>query len=237
MDERVSIVVPVYNDQIHLQNSITDLVNQDYKNIEIIIVDDGSTDTSGEVAISAARQDSRITVFHKQNGGTGSALNLGFSHVSSKYATWASSDDRKCPQYVSRLLQGLLSNDCVGMCFSAYYHQGAKKNIHMPAGSYDEFGIVKYYLRMSCKTYVSGVCFMYNMLYKNMVGNFSETAGEDYLMAVQLAAVSKIMYIDDVLGTWTDNPNGLTARLLHRNHGIKLGAASEAMKLAATHVD
>ena len=236
MSERVAIIVPVYNDQAHLRLAIADLLAQDYKDISIIMVNDGSTDSSGQICEESAKNDSRIRVFHKENGGTGSALNLGFSHVTEKYATWASSDDRKSPQYISKLLEKMLTDAEIGLCFSAYHHQSAGSVKRLSDEKHDANGIVKEYLHYSTHTYISGICFMYNMMYKNMVGEFSTTAGEDYLMAVKLATVSKIAYIDDVLGEWINNPNNLTNRLLKPNHGIQQGASSEAMAIARNYV-
>ena len=65
----ISIVVPIYNVEDYLNECIYSLINQTYKNIEIILVDDGSTDNSGNIADGLSKIDSRINVYHKNNGG------------------------------------------------------------------------------------------------------------------------------------------------------------------------
>ena len=74
---QVSIIVPIYNVEDYLENCVYSLVNQTYENIEILLIDDGSTDRSGKLADELAKSDSRIKVFHKKNGGLSSARNYG----------------------------------------------------------------------------------------------------------------------------------------------------------------
>ena len=73
--ELISVVVPVYNTESYLNKCIDSLLNQTYTNMEIILVDDGSTDHSGEICDSYAGKDSKIHVIHKENEGTASARN------------------------------------------------------------------------------------------------------------------------------------------------------------------
>ena len=75
--EKVSIVIPVYNVEEYLQYSVGSLRQQTYSNIEIILVDDGSTDRSGEICDQYAQEDDRIRVLHLQNGGLSNARNTG----------------------------------------------------------------------------------------------------------------------------------------------------------------
>ena len=75
--EKVSIVIPVYNVEEYLQYSVGSLRQQTYSNIEIILVDDGSTDRSGEIYDQYAQEDDRIRVLHLQNGGLSNARNTG----------------------------------------------------------------------------------------------------------------------------------------------------------------
>lgn len=77
MEELVSIIVPVYNVEDYLTECIESAIKQTYHNLEIILVDDGSTDTSGKICDMYACKDDRIKVFHKQNGGLSDARNTG----------------------------------------------------------------------------------------------------------------------------------------------------------------
>ncbi|MBQ0066251.1 MAG: glycosyltransferase family 2 protein [Firmicutes bacterium] len=90
---KVSIIVPVYNTEKYLRRCLDHLINQTLKEIEIIIVDDGSTDASTQIIQEYAQNDSRIIVFHKKNGGQGSARNLGIRNARGEYIGFADSDD------------------------------------------------------------------------------------------------------------------------------------------------
>lgn len=92
-DKLISVVFPVYNDLSHLDRSIGAVLNQTYRNIEVILTDDGSTDGSGELCDSYAEKDSRIRVFHKPNGGHSSAVNYGLERMSGDYVLICDTDD------------------------------------------------------------------------------------------------------------------------------------------------
>lgn len=77
MGDLVSVIVPVYNSENYLKDCVDSIVNQTYRNLEIILVDDGSTDASGDICDKYARQDGRVHVIHKENGGNGDARNAG----------------------------------------------------------------------------------------------------------------------------------------------------------------
>lgn len=91
--EKVSIVVPVYNVEEYLQYSVGSLRQQTYSNIEIILVDDGSTDRSGEICDQYAQEDDRIRVFHLQNGGLSNARNTGVKAATTDWIIFLDSDD------------------------------------------------------------------------------------------------------------------------------------------------
>lgn len=78
-EELISIIVPVYNVEEYLKECIDSIINQTYKRIEIILVDDGSTDKSGKICDDYAKIDKRIKVVHKENGGLSDARNVGIS--------------------------------------------------------------------------------------------------------------------------------------------------------------
>lgn len=90
---KISVIVPVYNVKKYLVRCINSLVNQTYKNIEIILVDDGSRDGSGIICDQLRERDSRIKVIHKTNGGLSSARNMGLANSSGDYISFIDSDD------------------------------------------------------------------------------------------------------------------------------------------------
>lgn len=90
---KVSVIVPVYNTEVYLKKCLTRLINQTYSDIEFILIDDGSTDSSSELLEEFAAKDSRIRLVHKKNGGQASARNLGIQMAQGDYISFADSDD------------------------------------------------------------------------------------------------------------------------------------------------
>ena len=89
----ISIVVPVYNVEKYLKKCVLSLINQTYKNIEIILVNDGSTDGSGELCKKLSSLDKRIKIVNKKNQGLGLARNTGLEYVTGEFVTFIDSDD------------------------------------------------------------------------------------------------------------------------------------------------
>ena len=77
MDSLISVIVPIYNVEKYLQRCLDSIINQTYKNLEIILVDDGSSDNCPQMCDDYAKKDSRIKVVHKENGGLSDARNVG----------------------------------------------------------------------------------------------------------------------------------------------------------------
>lgn len=90
---KISIVVPVYKVEKYIEKCIDSLINQTYKNIEIILVDDGSPDNCGKICDKFAKEDKRIKVIHKKNGGLSDARNKGIKEVTGDYVMFVDSDD------------------------------------------------------------------------------------------------------------------------------------------------
>ena len=105
----ISVIVPVYNVFDYLSRCVGSIQKQTYRNLEIILVDDGSTDRSGALAEKLALEDRRIRVFHKENGGSSSARNLGIAKAKGDYIGFVVSDDYIEPQMYERLLGAVLS--------------------------------------------------------------------------------------------------------------------------------
>lgn len=116
-DILISIVVPVYNVEEYLNDCVKSLVNQTYKNIEIILVDDGSTDNSGKLCDKWEKKDSRIKAFHKLNGGLSDARNYGTQRISGEYTMYVDSDDCVNCNIIEVLLSSLIeTNAQVAIC-------------------------------------------------------------------------------------------------------------------------
>ena len=102
-DSLISVIVPVYKTQQYLDRCVSSIRNQTYENLEIILVDDGSPDRSGEMCDALALEDSRIRVVHKENGGLASARNAGIDAMTGEYAAFVDSDDDIAPEMIRSL--------------------------------------------------------------------------------------------------------------------------------------
>lgn len=105
MNKKLSIIVPVYNVEQYLDQCIESIVNQDYRDFTLILVDDGSTDSSGKICDRWAQRDSRIIVYHKENGGLMSAWKYGFMRIDTEYVGFVDADDWIESDMYARLLQ------------------------------------------------------------------------------------------------------------------------------------
>ena len=110
MNELISIIIPVYNVEAYLERCVKSVTNQTYKNIEIILVDDGSPDNSPAICDRLALSDDRIKVLHKENGGLSDARNCGVEKAEGRYVTFIDSDDYISRDYIE-YLYGLLVNN------------------------------------------------------------------------------------------------------------------------------
>ena len=90
---KVSVIVPVYNVAEYVEGCLNSLMAQTEKDIEIICVDDGSTDSSGQIVDETARKDKRIKVIHQKNGGLSAARNTGLDQAIGEYVSFCDSDD------------------------------------------------------------------------------------------------------------------------------------------------
>ena len=101
----ISVIVPVYNILDCLERCVNSICGQTWKNLEILLVDDGSTDGTGKLCDLLAEKDDRIRVFHKPNGGSSSARNLGISMAQGEWIGFVDSDDWIEPQMYERLYE------------------------------------------------------------------------------------------------------------------------------------
>ncbi len=120
---KVTVIIPVYNTEKQLRECLTSVCDQTYQNLEIILVDDGSTDASGQICDEAAKQDERIQVVHKQNGGVSSARNCGLDQATGNYVAFVDSDDKIAPETIEVLVEAAERNK-VGLAVCDYVRTG-----------------------------------------------------------------------------------------------------------------
>ena len=92
-EPKISVIVPVYKVEPYLRKCLDSIINQTYRNLQIILVDDGSPDNCGAICDEYASKDSRIEVIHEENGGVSAARNAGLKLAAGDYIGWVDSDD------------------------------------------------------------------------------------------------------------------------------------------------
>lgn len=110
-NDLISVVVPCYNVEKYLEKCVDSIINQTYQNLEIILVDDGATDSTPELCDKLALTDSRIKVIHKQNGGLSDARNAGLTIANGKYITFFDSDDWIEPETLKVAIEEMMNNN------------------------------------------------------------------------------------------------------------------------------
>lgn len=125
MAEKISVVVPVYNVEKYLERCVNSILNQSYKNLEIILVDDGSTDSSGAICDNFAKKHSRLRVYHTQNSGLSSARNFGLEKSSGEYIAFIDSDDFVKPDFLMHLITAIKEFNCdIAACgYEMYFNK------------------------------------------------------------------------------------------------------------------
>lgn len=105
MDELISVIVPIYNVEKQLKRCINSIINQTYKNIQILLIDDGSKDSSGKICDDFSKYDTRIVVLHQDNVGVSAARNKGIELAKGRYICFIDSDDYIEKNYIEELYQ------------------------------------------------------------------------------------------------------------------------------------
>lgn len=148
----ISVIVPVYKVEEYLDKCIKSILNQSYKNIEIILVDDGSPDNCPAMCDQWAEKDNRIKVIHKQNGGLSDARNAGISAASGEYITLVDSDDYVAVNFIELLYNAIMQNNAqmsVGSFVYVYDDKVQKRDF---TGNTEVYSPVDYW-----KTYYNDV--------------------------------------------------------------------------------
>ena len=165
----VSIIVPVYNAEKTLERCINSILNQEYRDFELILLDDGSTDTSGAICDACAERDDRIRVLHKENTGVSDTRNRGIAMAKGAYLQFADADDWITPEATRFFVQAAADNGCDLVIADFYRVIGERVS---QKGSIEEEGILQrtdFAVKMMQKPadFYYGV--LWNKLYKRSI--------------------------------------------------------------------
>lgn len=117
----ISVIVPAYNAAIYIEKCVESICNQSYSNIEVILIDDGSTDSSGKICDHYAEKDGRVKVVHKNNGGVSSARNVGIEIATGDFLMFVDSDDSMELNAVAILMDVISNSDDIDFIVSSYF--------------------------------------------------------------------------------------------------------------------
>ncbi len=211
-----SIVVPVYNNEQYLDQCLKSLTEQTEENIEILVVDDGSTDSSGEICDAWAKQDERIRVFHQPNSGVVKACRTGFDAATGLYFTKVDSDDWVESDFCEVLGHYLLEND-LDMIISDYISERLGDNVE--TGYVKDVVMSGYELvKTHGKVNTSGdICYTWRMAFSiaflrenNLFFGEGMRIGEDTVLNVtSLSKADRVMAIDYAGYHYRDSENGV----------------------------
>ena len=210
MTPLISVVIPVYNTEKYLRRCMESVVHQTYRELEIICVDDGSTDGSGAVLDAYAARDRRVRVVHQENGGLVAARKAGIALAAGEYVSYVDSDDEiSLTRYEELLHQGIEQKaDMIFTDVTQVYGDGSRMKMknHFAEGFYDREQIDNEIMTHLCdeahffiyrlRMYVCGVVFSRDLLVRcqNMVDD-AITYEEDTSCILQCLADAKSVYI------------------------------------------
>ncbi len=214
----VSIIVPIYKVEKYLDKCIESIVNQTYKDIEIILVDDGSPDRCPEMCEVWAKKDNRIKVLHKENGGISEARNAGMDLATGDYVGFVDSDDYIHEDMYKILMQEMEKSDADVVCCKYVDVNEDGEVISRTAGFFDE---PNYNVIYKDRDFVHALLenrsmpVVWNKLFKkNVVDEYyfkHNTYSEDYLFLLHIAYEEmSIVFITDTLYYYTAREDSIT---------------------------
>ena len=129
-EDKISVIIPLYKVEKYIRGCIDSVISQTYRNLEIILVDDGSPDACGKICDEYAEKDSRIKVVHRKNGGLSAARNTGINFATGKYIAFVDGDDHIHPDMYSQLHFSILQSGAdIAICNFLYVDESGKKII------------------------------------------------------------------------------------------------------------
>ena len=213
----ISVICPVYNAEKHLARAVKSVLAQTFGDFELILVDDGSTDGSGELCDEFAAEDKRVRVIHKANGGTSSARNAGLSAARGEYVTFVDNDDYCAPTLLERLCGAASGRDVVKCMFynvrdySGNDPEELRKHITStmtyPAGEYNARGFMQAILHYH-GIFITVWTLAVKRSLAQSIGFPENRGGEDAAFVRLLAEKAQSFYVlDEPLYYWVAYPD------------------------------
>lgn len=233
----ISIIVPVYNVEKYLENCIESILNQTFKDFELILVDDGSTDNSGKICDIYEKKDSRIKVIHKNNGGLSSARNAGLDIACGKYVGFIDSDDSIHPRMYEILYDLIKKYESDISCCNYKKIYDIFKDEYENVNSLEviEMSNIEAIKNLYDKEIGVKLVIACNKLYrKNLFDNIRYKVGrvhEDEFMAHRiLYNCKKITYVDNELYYYLQREGSIMSQISYKRKVDTLLSKSDRMR-------
>lgn len=236
----ISVIVPVYNVEKYLRRCLDSIIGQTFRNIEIICVNDGSTDGSAKILDEYKGKDSRIIVLNKQNGGLSSARNAGMAIAGGKYIGFVDSDDWIEPNFYEKLYTIAEKYDADAACASIHrcYASGKKrikleikqeKVLSTAAEKYRELEIPR-------------KCYVWNKIYKKSEIDRQQLRFQEGMMFEDIYFTTRFLYFCDKIVTvpetnynyWANNES-ISRDMRDKNNSDLIAARADFIKFSREH--
>lgn len=201
MENVISIIVPVYNVENYLKECLDSLIAQTYKALEIILVDDGSSDNSPQICDEYAKRDSRIVVVHKENGGAASAKNEALKIATGKYLTFVDSDDYielGALEYMQNLMEWHHAQ-VVQCCLRNIYTDHVSD--HIVLSEFRSFGVLEYLRRFTedwtCALHCGKL--FYRELFDGIFFEIGNVIDDEFFTYRGVMNAAKIVYAPEIV--------------------------------------
>lgn len=221
MAVELSIIVPAYNVENYLQQCVESIMASTYQNFELLLIDDGSTDGTGELCDKLAEQYAQIRVFHTENRGVSMARNLGINQASGKYIGFVDSDDMVLPEMLRMMVSGMTEDVQLVCC---RFHKCRRDEIVplvIRGGSFlqSEGGIVSQIICNYYGAYVWSKLFRRDLLNHNGIRFKPGCIMEDlYFIADYLSVCKRARFLEDALYYYFDVAGSITNNFRNRKN-------------------
>ena len=208
-DDLISIFIPVYNGEKYIAKTLGSILEQTYRNIEVLVVDDSSNDNSISIINTLAKKESRIKVFSKENGGNvPTSWKFILPHIKGNYIHYLSQDDIIDRDYIERLYVAITKSDAeiaIGNCVFQYDDYCKRKAL-------PSYGIIngRDALSLSLNWTISGFGLYKTNLYRNVDIDTSIFNYDEYLSRLFFSKVNKVALVDTNFYYYQGNPNAIT---------------------------
>lgn len=216
MKDLITVVVPIYKVEKYLEKCIDSIIKQTYENLEIILVDDGSPDKCPQICDEYAKNDSRIRVIHKENGGVSSARNIGMENARGKWIAFIDADDWIEEKYFEKMLDRVKTNDAdIVLC--GYNRVMPNCNIKINSNGGDEKVNAKEYL-IKVLNPQTGYGFVHMKIIKKQVIGDTRfdtdlKVGEDALFNIEISKkINTAILVKEALYNYRNNSESVVKK-------------------------